>query len=245
MLHLQTTLMHISMHYHHLQLQAKFLKAAIAWTAAQGTRQHGDAELNALLGRCLFSQHSYDAGMARLVIGEQPAELVEHLMRADLTSPEDAADVAQGDSPTAPTVAKKGSSNNKKQQQQPSAADQHRERLLTLGVLHFLGLGNLRDANVMREAWTAAAAAAAAAAGEGAQPVGAGSDGMQKFCRLLCRTCEHDAAPLFMKLVDTVSAGNGSDPVLEKLLAQVGRTFFGIQPPQGMLENMLKMLGVG
>jgi Golgi to ER traffic protein 4 len=236
--------MHCAMQCHCLQLQAKFLKAAIAWTAAQGTRQHGDAELNALLGRCLFSQSAYDAGMARLVIGEQPAELVEHLMRADLTSPEDSADVAQGDAPAAAPTAKKGANNSSKKQQQPSAADQHRERLLTLGVLHFLGLGNLRDANVMREAWTAAAAAAVGA-DSSAVPVGGGPDGMQKFCRLLCRTCEHDAAPLFMKLVDTVSAGNGSDPALEKLLAQVGRTFFGIQPPQGMLENMLKMLGVG
>ena len=92
------------------------------------------------------------------------------------------------------------------QKQQPagiaSPPDQYRERLLTMGVLQFLSMGNLRDANVMRDAWTTAAAAAA---GDGGPGVGGGPDGMQKFCRMLCKTCEYDAGTLFQRLVSTVT----------------------------------------
>ncbi|KAG5185613.1 hypothetical protein JKP88DRAFT_207715 [Tribonema minus] len=161
------------------ELQAKFLKAAVAWTAAAGPRPAGDAALNALPGRCLFAMGNAEAGTSRMVAGEQPIEL----------------------------------------------------RLLMMGVLHFLALGNLRDANAQRAAWEAAAAPERA------------RGGAQQFVRLLCATCERDAAPLFQRLAEAMRASG--DPAVEKHLAQIGRVFFSILPPPSMLDSILKMMGAG
>lgn len=61
--------------------QGRFLKLAVAWTAARGRRLSGDPRLCALLGRCLWAEGDLERGMRYLVLGERPQELCDLIMQ--------------------------------------------------------------------------------------------------------------------------------------------------------------------
>eukprot|EP00903_Cladosiphon_okamuranus_P020155 g18504.t1 len=62
-------------------LQGRFLKLAVAWTAARGQRLSGDPELCGLLGRCLWNEGELDRGTRYLVLGERPQELCDLILQ--------------------------------------------------------------------------------------------------------------------------------------------------------------------
>eukprot|EP00752_Nemacystus_decipiens_P002925 g2720.t1 len=62
-------------------LQGRFLKLAVAWTAARGQRLSGDPELCGLLGRCLWNEGELDRGTRHLVLGERPQELCDLIVQ--------------------------------------------------------------------------------------------------------------------------------------------------------------------
>lgn len=61
--------------------QGRFLKLAVAWTAARGQRFSGDPGLCALLGRCLWNEGDTERGMRYLVLGERPQELCDLIVQ--------------------------------------------------------------------------------------------------------------------------------------------------------------------
>lgn len=64
-----------------LYTQGRFLKLAVAWTAARGQRLSGDPGLCGLLGRCLWMEGDLDRGMRYLVLGERPQELCDLIVQ--------------------------------------------------------------------------------------------------------------------------------------------------------------------
>lgn len=64
-----------------LHPQGRFLKLAVAWTAARGQRLSGDPELCGLLGRCLWNEGELDRGTRYLVLGERPQELCDLILQ--------------------------------------------------------------------------------------------------------------------------------------------------------------------
>lgn len=61
--------------------KGRFLKLAVAWTAARGQRLSGDPALCGLLGRCLWNEGERDRGMRYLVLGERPQELCDLILQ--------------------------------------------------------------------------------------------------------------------------------------------------------------------
>lgn len=61
--------------------QGRFLKLAVAWTAARGQRLSGDPGLCGLLGRCLWNEGELDRGTRYLVLGERPYELCDLILQ--------------------------------------------------------------------------------------------------------------------------------------------------------------------
>ncbi|CBJ48992.1 conserved unknown protein [Ectocarpus siliculosus] len=62
-------------------LQGRFLKLAVAWTAARGQRLSGDPGLCGLLGRCLWNEGDLERGTRYLVLGERPQELCDLILQ--------------------------------------------------------------------------------------------------------------------------------------------------------------------
>ncbi|CAN0369784.1 unnamed protein product, partial [Ectocarpus sp. 13 AM-2016] len=61
--------------------QGRFLKLAVAWTAARGQPLSGDPGLCGLLGRCLWNEGELDPGTRYLVLGELPQELCDLILQ--------------------------------------------------------------------------------------------------------------------------------------------------------------------
>jgi len=108
-----------------------------------------------------------------------------------------------------------------------------RELFLTRCVLYYLRVGNLRDANAMRDTFL--------------QLGGEIDSPLARFVKYLLLTAERDAQPLFLTLVDKYRpALVQRDPELMDLVTEVGHRFFNIQPPQNPMQEMMKnMMGLG
>ena len=109
-----------------------------------------------------------------------------------------------------------------------------RDRGLALGVLHFLALENLRDANELMACFKKAQTL------KGADP----KSELLTFLDYLLQTCRRDAQPLFKTLVNTYSAVLDFDETAPALLmGPIGQRLFGItprvNPMMSMLQNML------
>lgn len=109
-----------------------------------------------------------------------------------------------------------------------------RDRGLTLGVLHFLALENLRDANDLMDSFKRTQKA------KGADP----KSELLTFLDYLLQTCRRDAQPLFKTLVNKYSAILDFDETAPALLmGPIGQRLFGItprvNPMMSMLQNML------
>ncbi|CAM9541298.1 unnamed protein product [Choristocarpus tenellus] len=59
------------------QLQVRFLKLAVNWTARRGQWVNGDPGVCALLGRSLWGEKQTEKGTKYLVLGERPGELCD------------------------------------------------------------------------------------------------------------------------------------------------------------------------
>lgn len=109
-----------------------------------------------------------------------------------------------------------------------------RDRALTLGVLHFLALENLRDANDLMASFKKTQTAK-------------NSDSKSElltFLDYLLQTCRRDAQPLFKTLVNKYSAALDFDETAPALLmGPIGQKLFGItprvNPMMSMIQNML------
>jgi len=108
-----------------------------------------------------------------------------------------------------------------------------RERALTLGILHFLALENLRDANQLIQCYLKAQKSRG-------QTV---DSELTTFCKYLLQTCRRDAQPLFKTLVNKYSAALDYDENVPALLTgPIGQKFFGIQPKANPMMSMLQQM---
>jgi Golgi to ER traffic protein 4 len=108
-------------------------------------------------------------------------------------------------------------------------------RGLTLGVLHFLALENLRDANELLDSFKRLHKEK-----NGDLP----KSDLLTFLGYLLETCRRDAQPLFKQLVNTYASSLDFDETAGALLTgPIGHRLFGIQPKvnpmMSMLQNML------
>lgn len=109
-----------------------------------------------------------------------------------------------------------------------------RVRALTLGVLHFLALENLRDANDLMTSFKKT---------QTAKNSDSKSD-LLTFLDYLLQTCRRDAQPLFKSLVNKYSSALDFDEAAPALLmGPIGQRLFGItprvNPMMSMIQNML------
>lgn len=108
-----------------------------------------------------------------------------------------------------------------------------RERNLTLGILHFLALENLRDANELLTFYRKAQKSRG-------QTV---ESELTTFCKYLLLTCRRDAQPLFKSLVNKYSRTLDFDENVPALLTgPIGQKFFGIQPKANPMMSMLQQM---
>jgi hypothetical protein len=109
-----------------------------------------------------------------------------------------------------------------------------RDQNLTLGVLHFLALENLRDANDLMDSFKRTQKA------KNCDP----KSELLTFLDYLLQTCRRDAQPLFKTLVNKYSSNLDFDETAPALLmGPIGQRLFGItprvNPMMSMLQNML------
>eukprot|EP01039_Chlorochromonas_danica_P007950 gene7950-8770_t len=114
-----------------------------------------------------------------------------------------------------------------------AAARASREQALTLGLVHFLALENLRDANLLYSQYVKSQKAANS-------PV---NSPLLTFCDYLLQTCRRDAAPLFKSLVNTyASTVDFDEQVPTLLMGPIASKFFGIKPKVNPMMSMLQSM---
>jgi len=110
-----------------------------------------------------------------------------------------------------------------------------RDRSLTTGIVHFLSLENLRDANELHTLFLKQ---------QKSRKFSANSELLQ-FCSYLLQTCRRDAAPLFKIIVNKYTeALDYDESVTTLIMGPIAFKFFKIQPKvnpmMSMLQNMIK-----
>eukprot|EP00246_Nothoceros_aenigmaticus_P015757 TRINITY_DN678_c0_g1_i2.p1 TRINITY_DN678_c0_g1~~TRINITY_DN678_c0_g1_i2.p1 ORF type:complete len:320 (+),score=44.23 TRINITY_DN678_c0_g1_i2:353-1312(+) len=108
--------------------------------------------------------------------------------------------------------------------------------VIARGVLQYLGLGNLRDANRL---W------------EETKKIMDAKDSIQypdsplmHFIKFLLLTLERDALPLFRMLRENYKASLERDPCFDEYLDEIGERFYGLRRKNGvqsMLGDLMKM----
>lgn len=110
-----------------------------------------------------------------------------------------------------------------------------RERFLTMGILHFLSLENLRDANELMNCYRRAQKARGLTAQLESDLV--------CFCKYLLLLCRRDAQPLFKTLVNKYASVLDFDEVVPQLLTgPIGQKFFNIQPKANAMMTMIQRM---
>lgn len=118
----------------------------------------------------------------------------------------------------------------------PEANQQEkRDQALTVGIVNFLSLENLRDANELHFAYL----------NESKTRKFDTSSELLKFVDFLLQTCKRDAGPLFKTLVNTyASILDFDEQVPDLLMGPIAQIFFNIKPKSNpmmaMLEHMFK-----
>jgi hypothetical protein len=108
-----------------------------------------------------------------------------------------------------------------------------RERTLTLGVVNFVALENLRDANELMYNFLKMQKSLSFPT----------TSPLIKFCEYLLQTCRRDAAPLFKQLVNAyASIVDFDDAVPTLLMGPIALRMFGIQPKVNPLMSMLQSM---
>ncbi len=112
-----------------------------------------------------------------------------------------------------------------------------RDLCITRAVLQLAALQNLRDANILFEAFQQRMKISQM---EIDSP-------LTTFIGYLLQTLLRDAAPLFRVLVERYGQALDRDPNFQQYLALIGQKFYGIEPPQNgmgaMLNQMMSMFG--
>mmetsp|Transcript_60037 Transcript_60037/g.70145 ORF Transcript_60037/g.70145 Transcript_60037/m.70145 type:complete len:368 (+) Transcript_60037:38-1141(+) len=204
------------------KLLMTFLRKAIKYSDDLGTIRYGDMRLHSRLGQCAWDMEEYLEAMMEFALAEENPETVVDLLFQ----------LPKGDNDNAA----KG----------PVSL---RDSLLTHGVVIFISLENLRDANSLLRAFVAKDTE------RDAQKLA--TNYMMKgkkhpthvaFCGSLIRICETDAAPLFSWILKSFNVELNRHPDLKPYTAKIGRLYFNIQPPPNMLnmmENMMTMMSAG
>jgi hypothetical protein len=113
-----------------------------------------------------------------------------------------------------------------------------RDLFLARAVLQLLALENLRDANVLYESFLGLLALK----GQPLKPTP-----LANFVRMLLKTVERDAYPLFQVLVQKYTPSLNRDASFQQLLDRIQEVYFGVRVQkrgmQAMLDNMLGMFG--
>jgi hypothetical protein len=124
--------------------------------------------------------------------------------------------------------------NAKIQETFPDASQQlERDQAVTLGVVNFLALENLRDANELLFAFLK---------DQKAKKFDTSSE-LLKFDDYVLQTCKRDAAPLFKQLVNAYASILDYDDALPALLlGPVALRFFGIKPKVNPMMSMLQSM---
>jgi hypothetical protein len=114
-----------------------------------------------------------------------------------------------------------------------------REKALTIGIVNFLALENLRDANELYYKFlTTTTSKAKNSASTTEKP----SD-LINFCDFLLQTCKRDAQPLFKQLVNSFASVVDFDENVPKLLmGPIAFKFFNIQPKVNPMMSMLQSM---
>lgn len=108
-----------------------------------------------------------------------------------------------------------------------------RARTITVGVVHFLSLENLRDANELYSSYVKS---------QKALSLGADS-ALLVFCDQVLQTCQRDAGPLFKQLVNAYAADLDFDEAVPTLLTgPVASKLFGIKPKVNPMMSMLQSM---
>lgn len=108
--------------------------------------------------------------------------------------------------------------------------------VIARGVLQYLGLANLRDANRL---WDETKKLVAEK-----KSVQYPDTPLMHFIRFLLLTLERDALPLFRMLRETYKASIERDPSFDEYLDEIGERFYGLRKKsgmQGMLGDLVKM----
>lgn len=104
-----------------------------------------------------------------------------------------------------------------------------KEKALTLGIVHFLALENLRDANELMRLFKKHSHVA--------------KSPLIQFCEYLLQTCRRDAAPLFKQLVNTyASEVDFDEAVPAMLMGPIASKFFHIKPKMNPMMSMLQSM---
>jgi len=108
-----------------------------------------------------------------------------------------------------------------------------RDRSLTLAVLHFLALENLRDATELFRAFKKS---------QKSKSLPTDSE-LVTFCDYLIQTCRRDAAPLFKTLVNKYAPALNFDESAQTLvMGPIAQKLFNIQPKANPVMSMLQNL---
>jgi hypothetical protein len=116
---------------------------------------------------------------------------------------------------------------------QNSNEHEKRDQALTSGVVNFLALENMRDANDLFSQYKKAANAKKFTT----------NSKLFHFCDYLLQTCRRDAAPLFKQLVNAYASEldyDGTVPTL--LMGPIAQRLFGIKPKINPMMSMLQSM---
>ncbi len=124
--------------------------------------------------------------------------------------------------------------NSKIQEKYPNANQQlERDQAVTLGIVNFLSLENLRDANELMFAFMN---------DQKAKGFKTNSE-LLKFDDYVLQTCKRDAAPLFKQLVNAyASILDYDDNIPSLLLGPIALRFFNIKPKVNPMMSMLQSM---
>jgi hypothetical protein len=108
-----------------------------------------------------------------------------------------------------------------------------RAQAVTVGVVHFLSLENLRDANELYSAYLKSQKALSVAT----------DAPLLVFCDQVLLTCQRDAGPLFKQLVNVYAGALDFDEAVPTLLTgPIASRLFGIKPKVNPMMSMLQSM---
>lgn len=219
------------------RVQRDWLGAALTWSSELGTIRYGHPKLHALAGAQCRKLAAVDTdnkedlqcdGVQHMALAEQPDEILNFLKTFEKPTEEHT---------------KSGH----------TCAPATRDSLLTRGVMVFCAVENLRDATKLLRGY--AETIEERNLSDLTTSYTKKDDGMAPshiiFGNMLVRICQKDmrTGPLFQWLMRSFKREMDLFPKpVDVFATRIGKTYFNIQPPPGilnMMENMMGMMGGG